>query len=307
MSQTRSLTPIVKTFGITQAEPQRVAKTYARELICFSLIIACYLLYPNGRPDLTEFNANDSEAYLSLSYALSHGLGYTRSLLPGSYVPHTTWPPGFPVLLTPVTAFSSLPLDWLSIKLYMIAIGLAGIVLAWLYVKRLTESLAAANLAAALLALLPFYWLFSRTAMTDGVTISFILLSLLLMDRAWAHKHPLALQVFVAGLVSGCGMLLRGTNLCLLLVPLAYLAGPRKAIAGPCRHLALVACHVIAFSLPILWWVARNATIETRGLGADGVNEFRMLLLTDWVDPGSVYSIGEFVRDSIHSFIWHDI
>src|ERR1051326_8393359 len=189
MSQIGSLTASVKAFGLTAAGPQRRATGYARELICFSFIAIVYLLYPNDRPDLTEFNANDSEAYLALSYALSHGLGYTRSLLPGSYIPHTTWPPGFPVLLTPVTVFSSLPLDWLRIKLYMIAIGLTGIVLAWLYVKRLTESLATANIAAALLALLPFYWLFSRTAMTDGVTISFILLSLLLMDRAWAHKH----------------------------------------------------------------------------------------------------------------------
>jgi len=127
--------------------------------ICFGLIVVLYFIYPNNRPDLTIFNANDSEGYLSLSYALTHGLGYTRNLVPGSYVPHTTWPPGFPMLLMPVTAFGSLPLDWLAIKVYMIFIGLAGIVLAWLYVKQLTESAATANLAALLLALLPFYWL----------------------------------------------------------------------------------------------------------------------------------------------------
>jgi len=31
------------------------------------------------------------------------------------------------------------------------------------------------------------------------------------------------------------------------------------------------------------------------------------VFLANWLDPESVYGIGEFVRDSIHSFIWNDI
>ena len=160
--------------------------------IFFIALAAIYAGFPNARPNLTEFNSSDSEVYLSLSYAVTHGLGYTRSLIPGIYIPHTTFFPGFPLLLAPITAFSSLPLDWFYIKVYMIAIGLAGIVLAWVYVRRLTDNVGSADIAALLLALLPYYWLFSRTAMTEIPSISYILITLLLVDLTWAQRPPRA-------------------------------------------------------------------------------------------------------------------
>jgi 4-amino-4-deoxy-L-arabinose transferase-like glycosyltransferase len=189
----------------------------------------------------------------------------------------------------------------------VIAIGLAGIALAWLYVRRLTASVVTADVAALLLALLPFYWLNSRTSMTDGPTIAFILLALMLVDLAWAQRAPRASHVVLVGCIGGLGMLLRGTNLCLVLVPLAYAVGARKAIVSPLRRLALLALHGIAFCIPSLFWVARNASIDKRGLGIDGVDEFRMLLISDWLDPESLFSAGEFLQKSIENFLWHAI
>src|SRR2546423_2766929 len=74
-----------------------------------------YLMVPNARPDMTDFNADDSVAYLALSYALTHGLGYTRSLVAGIYIPHTHWAPVMPILLAPVMGASDVPVDWLSV------------------------------------------------------------------------------------------------------------------------------------------------------------------------------------------------
>ena len=276
-------------------------------LIFFFLLATTYISFPNARPDLTEFNSNDSEVYLSLSYAITHGLGYTRSLISGIYIPHTTFFPGFPLLLAPITALSSLPLDWLYIKIYMIAIGLAGIVLAWVYVRRLTNDAGSADIAALLLALLPYYWLFNRTAMTEIPSISYILLTLLLVDLTWAQRPPRAWQVTLVGFIAGLGMMLRGTNLCTIFAPLGYAIGPRKASATPLRCLALLAFHGTSFCLPSVLWAVRNALIDPRGLGFDGIDEFRMIFASDWMDRESLYSVPELLQRSVENFSWYAI
>src|SRR5580692_5443156 len=197
---------------------------YLPRLFLFLAIAVCYYAMPNARPDLTRFNADDSEAYVALSYALAHGLGYTRNLVGGPYIPHTTWPPGMAVLLTPVIAGTQLPVDWLSIKVFTILIGLGGLLVCWFYVRRISQSAATADLAALLLLLAPFYWLFSRMALTEVPTIAFVLAALLAVDLAWAKRKPATWQVAFIGLFCGLGMLLRSTIVGLIFAPLAYAA-----------------------------------------------------------------------------------
>ena len=257
-----------------------------RRIVCCVALCAIYMQLPNARPDLRD--TINSEYYLALSYALTHGLGYTRSLVAGMYVPHTTWPPGFPLLLAPVTVLDGLPLPWLAIKIYLIGLGLAGVALAWLYVKRVTNSIVTADLAALFLALLPTYWLFSRMAMTECPSIGFILFALLLIDMVWARRRPRAMSVAAVALVSGLGMLLRGTNLCLLLAPLGYLVGERKAVVGPSQRIGLIALHALAFCLPAAMWALRNHSIDRHGLGiVDGFDQFRMFFTVNPLDSAS--------------------
>jgi hypothetical protein len=61
---------------------------------------------PNAHPDFTRFNCHDSESYLALAHSLVHGRGYTRSMIDGMYIDHTTWPPGIPILMMPAVAIS---------------------------------------------------------------------------------------------------------------------------------------------------------------------------------------------------------
>ena len=97
-----------------------------------------YFLAPNPRLDFSVFDTRDAENYLALSRSLVTGHGYTRSLNPLYYIPHTTWPPGLPLLLAPLTLLSGVPIDLLLVKIGMIAYGVCGIALAYLYAKRLT-------------------------------------------------------------------------------------------------------------------------------------------------------------------------
>jgi 4-amino-4-deoxy-L-arabinose transferase-like glycosyltransferase len=264
------------------------------------VIAAGYFMLPNARPDLTRFNADDSEAYLGLSYALTHGLGYTRSLAAGFYVPHTTWPPGLPILLAPVTVLTSLPVSWLMVKATIIIIGLLGIVLAWLYVARVTRSPAAADLTAVALVLQPFYWLFSRMALTEVPTVVFVLFILLLIDVVWSARTPTVWQAVAVGLISGLGMLLRGTVVGLIFVPLAYAAGTRRTKLTRLRLLWLWSGHAAGFCCVFIAWAARNRTIDPAGLGFDGINQMRMLVAVNPVDPASRLMD---LRDIMHAFI----
>lgn len=265
--------------------------------IALLLLAAAYLAWPNARPDLSALNADDSEAYLALSYALTHGFGYTRSLVAGLHVPHTTWPPGMAVLLAPLMVFMGLPINWLAAKLYMAVLGLGGLGLAWVYVRRLTGSVATADIAALLLGLMPFYWFFSHAVMSEVPSIGCILAALILFDRVWARRRPAAWLVALAGCVAGLAMLLRGTNIGLGLVPLAYLVGERRALVSRVRAVWLLGLHGAGFALPALGWALRNGRIDRGGLGFDGIDQTRMLLATNPLDPTSrLLSLGELVH-----------
>ncbi|HEY3638889.1 MAG TPA: glycosyltransferase family 39 protein [Rhizomicrobium sp.] len=281
-----------------------------QRLLFLLLTAIAYYAVPNARPDLTRFNADDSEAYVALSYALTHGLGYTRSLVDGIYIPHTTWPPGMPALLAPVLFGTHLPVDWLAIKLFIILIGLGGIVICWFYVRRVSQSPAAADLAALLLALAPFYWLFSRMALTEVPTIAFVFLALLIVDLVWAGRRPPTWQIALAGLFCGVGMLLRSTIAGLIFVPLAYAAGPRRAELPTPRKYFLWALHAAAFCVPFLLWRERNRTIDTHVLGPDGVDQLRMLLTSDPTNQKSpLMTLPQFahhlVDNAVHRIIYH--
>jgi len=249
-------------------------------------ILLAYVGMPNAWPDLTSFNADDSEIYLSLAYALSHGLGYTRSLIAGQYLPHTTWPPGLPLLLTPLMAMLRLPLDWLVVKEAMILLGLCGIVLTWFYVRRVTGRAEAADAAVVLIALNPFYWHLSRMVLTEVPSFTFVIGCLLLIDRVWRDRPVRTWEAALTGVVCGLGMLLRGTVVGLALVPVAYVLDRRSPMVIS-RKVQLCLAHLALFCVPFVIWAARNSTIDTSQLGIDGVNQLRMLLSASPMDPHS--------------------
>jgi hypothetical protein len=264
--------------------------TILRWSVALAILLA-YVAVPDAWPDMTAFNADDSEAYLSLAYALGHGLGYTRSLIPGQYLPHTTWPPGLPLLLAPLMAVLHLPLDWLVVKEAMILLGLCGIVLTWLYVRRIAGQRGAADAAAVLIALNPFYWHFSRMVLSEVPSFVFAIGCLLLIDLVWRDRAVKPWEAGLTGLVCGLGMLLRGNVLGLALVPLAYVLRrqpPTQVSRVPASRQRMAwLLHFVLFCVAFVVWAARNRAIDTSQLGSDGINQMRMLLAADPFDAHS--------------------
>lgn len=250
--------------------------------LALASIIFVYLFVLNARPDFTRFNADDSESYMALADSLYRGRGYTRSVTPGDYIPHKTWPPGLPVLLIPAMAFGDDAgrVNLVAVKVTMVIIGLVGIVVTWFIVRRMTGSLNWADLGAIALATNGTYWDFSHQAMCEVPLIVHMLAAVLFVDCVWAGKRVSVVPAFGSGLFAGLGMLIKGHALGLGLLPLAYLIGTRRSEQPFARHFFLWLVYGVGMTLPFIGWTARNSQIQATGF--DGINQVEILR---WRDP----------------------
>ena len=247
----------------------------------------CYFIDPNPRLDFSAFDTRDAESYLALSHSLVAGQGYTRSLDPRYYVPHTTWPPGLPILLMPAVALAGMPIDLLVVKLGMIAYGALGILLAYLYARRLSRSPLTRLAVPVLLALNPYYWIFSRLTDSEMPTVVWALVALLLAERGWRAGLIRYRTALAFGVVSGFGMLIRGSFLGALFLPLAVLLALRTEPADLGRLSRRYLVYAAGFLLPYSAWILRNGVIDSRMLGLDGINQLAMIFRSVPVDPTS--------------------
>jgi hypothetical protein len=253
----------------------------------FLALAAFYFAIPNARPDFTNFNCHDSESYVALSYSMVHGYGYTRSMIPGLYLAHKWWPPGLPLLLAPAVYAGGETVSWLAVKWTIAAIGLIGVLAAWHLVRRLTGSLLTADVAAALVGLNPFYWDFSHQALAEVPITAWLLGGLYVVDRVWANRRVRPLPAGMAGVFCGAGMLIKGYALDLLLAPLAYVFGPRKADLSRRGWLTAGAFFFFGFALPTVFWTVRGADLRAEGF--DGHSQMKGLRQKSPMDPESEY------------------
>ncbi len=242
-------------------------------------LAAVYYAIPNARPDFTRFNCHDSESYLALSYSLTHGMGYTRSLAPNRHIAHEMWPPGTPLLLAPATMGAGPSLDWARVKRTVATLGLFGLIPVWLWVRRLRGA-ESADVATFTLALNPFYWHFSHQAMAELPLFLWLVFGLWWIDRSWSDERLSARAAFGGGLLCGVGMLIKGHVAALALAPLAYLGRGQAS-----RRVSLWLIFCLGFALPFAGWLARNATIEAPG--PDGFSQLQQVRMADPMDPAS--------------------
>src|SRR5207253_2025989 len=150
----------------------------------------------------------------------------------GEHVAHRWYPPGLPLILAPAMYAGGPTINWVLVKWTTAVVGLAGVLVVWHLVKRLTCSALTADLAAALVGLSPVYWDFSHMALADVPVTVWIFAALYLVDRIWAKRHVRLAQAFFAGLACGAGMLIRAIAICLFVAPVPYIVGPRRADLG---------------------------------------------------------------------------
>jgi Dolichyl-phosphate-mannose-protein mannosyltransferase len=269
-----------------------ISRNTSLRLVGLALLAAFYLAVPNARPDFSKFNCNDSESYLALAYSMNHGLGYTRSMIPGDYLGHTTWPPGVPILMMPAMALSGDTVNWHAVKFTAISVGIIGILVVWLLGVRITGRNQGGDLLAAAIGLNPFYWDFSHQAMAEGPLCVWIAASMLLVDLAWARRRPTWTQTFLGGAFAGIGMLFKGHAIGLTLAPLAYFIGRRATSFGYSAASLRFAVYVVGFLIPFLGWSVRNSFVSAPGF--EGINQVRMIRAKNPCDPNSpLYTIGE--------------
>jgi hypothetical protein len=275
-----------------------LAKNYG--LIVLAALCVAYFVAPNPRLDFSIFDVRDAESYLALSRSLVTGHGYTRSLNPAYYTPHTTWPPGLPLLLAPFTLLAGVPIDLVIVKIGMIAYGVCGIVLAYVYAKRLTLSPLTRLAVPLLLGLNPYYWQFSRMTNSEMPAVLWSLAALLLADIGWARGIIKRRMAFAFGLICGFGMLIRGSLFGALVLPLVYIFVLRSEPVDLRRESGRYIFYAIGFLLPFTSWMIRNRLIDTRMIGPDGINQLMMILRTRPVDPSSPFrSVAQVFSDAV--------
>ncbi len=292
--------------GLSSRAIRAAAGQWWITMMVLALALA-YFIDPNPRLDFSAFDTRDAESYLALSHSLVAGHGYTRSLDPQFYVPHTTWPPGLPILLAPFVLLSGVPIDLLLIKLGMIAYGAAGILLAYVYARRLSRSSVVHLSVPLLLGLNPYYWQFSRMTDTEMPSVLWTLVALLLADIGWASGRIRHRTAFAFGLVAGFGMLIRGSLLGALFLPLVYLLVLRTEPINLRRISSRYFAYAVGFLLPFLIWLLRNSFIDRRALGQDGIDQLAMIFRTIPVDPTSLLRTPSQILSDMRANIAHSV
>ena len=119
-------------------------------------------------------------------------------------------------------------------RLISAILGTLSVPLAFVFTQRLLRSRRAGVVAATLLATFHVHLYWSRSALPNGASTFFVLLVLVLLDRASAHDRPIALVL--AGISVGAAQYFYFSNRILILVVIAWVAATtlatRRAGAG---------------------------------------------------------------------------
>lgn len=275
--------------------------------MAFAFIVICYSFFPNPRPDFTVFNSHDSGSYLALSHNFIEGQGYTRNIN-GDFIPHTLWPPGMPLILSPAMVFSGDKLNWYFVKYTMISLSLLALFVLWKLVFRLTKNDQLANFTVLIFSLNPYFWHFSRVALAESLVFLWIIASLWLIDHYWRDGKTTLKQATITGIICGAGMMIKGVVIGLALVPFCYAIKHWRAGKNLFPEVKFATVFFIVFFMLFALWSARNASIDRTGLGLDGVNQIQMLFKTVVEDPTSRYrNLSEIIQTAKENVLWHGI
>jgi hypothetical protein len=209
------------------------------------------------------------------------------------------------VILAPAVAASGARLNWLFVKVTMAVVGLASVVLIWRLVFRLTGDRRLGDLAALFVALNPYFWDFSHQAMSEVPAVGWAALALLVGDHVFARCRPGSTSALLAGVVCGSGMLVKGHLIGLVLLPLAYVVGPRAMAAGWSRRMLVTIMFAAGFGLPFGGWMIRNAAIQAPGW--DGVNQVQQVFSKRGGTDQEMRSLPETVTHVIRTFRMHGV
>ncbi len=178
-----------------------------------------------GRLDSFQIGAFQDDAhYIVTAKSLATGLGYRLINYP-SKPPETVFPPGYPLLLTPIEfIFDD---NFLLIRLFSLLMMLASLVLAYrLFAARVSRSVAIA--ATELLALNPAIIGASVMAMSEAPYLFFSLLALNLFAEWLGKPRPFNRMLPLVVFTTGFAIVIRTIGIALPISFAVFLIGRRK-------------------------------------------------------------------------------
>lgn len=206
---------------------------------------------------------SDSAWYLVLSKSIATGQGY-RNLQQVATAPHTHFPFGFPLLLSPVwLLFPSFPDNAYAFKLIPVLFGIASWVVFYLYLQRNSNLGVPLNLAIVLMsALTPMMVFFAaQELMSETSYMFFSFLSLLLFERVAGGKGSRRLAFGLAIVALTMSYFVRTVGLSLLIAVVLYFVLKRDW-----KRAVLT---VALFGVLISPWIMRNLSVGASALGGD--------------------------------------
>jgi 4-amino-4-deoxy-L-arabinose transferase-like glycosyltransferase len=198
----------------------------------------------------------DNAGYVALAYSLLTRHAYTEVFDPAA-LPHTKYPPVFPVLLAALVVLGAR--GWVALKSVAAAATVALTVLTHLWARRRLDAVPAAGVALAV-ALSSAVVYYSHWILSDPLFVALTVLSLWALegaDRQGAPPGWLALGIGGAGLA----YFTRSAGLPLLVALAGWLALRR-------RWRGLVAAAVTLGAPALLWWL-RGRSVAHAGYGSE--------------------------------------
>jgi hypothetical protein len=253
-----------------------------------------------------KISGTDDAAYMVAAKALATGHGFSKINLVGD-PPETYYPPGFPILLTPIMLlFPESPENIVPLMLVPMLFGIVSVPLIYLYLVHEEGDKLAPFFMLAIAFLVGINWVWIRyighTLLSEMAYVVCSISALWAVHRYEASNRALHLRLLVAGVLALSAFYIRTVGLTLLLGSVIYLFLKRK----PGKALLLgVLCL-----LGVAPWLFRNYQISASPLGHEYRNILVMsyadtFMMRDWYRPdlGSVQSVSEVVA-RIFSNTW---
>ena len=240
--------------------------------LVLALQVASYGSSLSNSFQYNQFNRDDAGTYLALGASLRDGRGYTTSLDPTTYVPHTHFPPGFPLLI----AAGLLAGNGLLISQSLVAAAaLANSILFWVLARRfLPVTLAVASTL--LMVCSPVFDELATVLMSEQLTLFTVLLATLSYLNWAGGGYRLGLWAWAAWGGLAFGLLVRG--LVLPLVPAFWMSTLfDRGRDNSARSRVIRATALLALAMaPLVAWEVRNS--RTPATGFDGMRHIDYIL-----------------------------
>ncbi|MFQ5480607.1 MAG: glycosyltransferase family 39 protein [Thermodesulfobacteriota bacterium] len=233
-------------------------KTLLWAAVIIIALISFFILLSDGLFVIFGFDTPD---YILLARSMALGHGYAEINIPGLPA-HTQYPPGLPLLLTPVLYLLGYNLMWMHI------IILVSAFLSIYVIKRLFESEADnfLGIAIALLTLSNFYFIsFTREILSEVPYTFFSLLAIIFFEKYLADdSRRRYLALFIAALAASYLTKMIGVTLYAGALTAIILKAIKEKRETPPPVKKILFFAVAAIS-PFLLLMARNALLSTGG------------------------------------------